>query len=426
MPSSMPGPNPCRIVPLSCAMALSLWLSATAAVSGDASPGARASIRGDGTLLLNDTPTFPIGIRIEGEGREHPRIAAAGFNVLLTSGEVGPAFYDAATANGLHVIAGHYLWATFNAARRDEVDLYASALKEAFRVPNVAGRTFMEALEATRPHPCVFAWNTCEEPHARVVEPLSTLYELIKSHRPHHLVVGLSDDGPSSHIFQNAADVVMVDCYPYRGRLSLPAMLIHQRVSAVRRRTGGKPVWFMPQLYPPAFFSKDPADDLSVGMLREACHLGLAAGARGIVMYSYYALGDLETDAGARRWDMVRAVVADLRRLAPLICDGRPRDLPLLWRGADGSDVPAPPTRVVEHYGAVYVLVANPTGGVVRSDVTAGLIRQHGYAFDATVFSGADGLEVATGTTDERTHPVLVVAAHGCGAFKLSRRPMWP
>ena len=409
------------------AVAICLAVLASAAAPRTAGmEAARASLRGDGTLVLNGDPIFPIGIRIEGEGREHARIAEAGFNTLLTSGDVGPAFFDAAARQGLHVIAGHYAWATFRGVKRDQVDLYASSLKQAFRLRNMSGQTPLEALAAAGRYPCIFAWNTCEEPHARIVEPLAVLYEIIKSHSPHHLVIGLSDDASSSHIFQNAADVVMVDCYPYRGRLSQPAMLIFDRVREVGERTGGKPVWFMPQLYPPSYFSKDPADDLTLGIMREACYLGLVAGAKGIVMYSYYALGPLDTDAGRRRWDVVRQVVGELRELAAVLCDGRPGRLPLSWLSSSGTSVPAPPLRVLEHYGSLYLLAANPSNQPLRAPLTAGLIRQRGYAFDARVLAGNDGLTVNSATTDGNEHPELGVAPHGCGVFRLQRRAMAP
>lgn len=386
---------------------------------------AKASLRDDGTLLLNGTPTFPIGIRIEGEGHEHAAIAEAGFNVLLTSGEVGPPFYESAGRHGLHVIAGHYAWATFNAMKREDVNLHASALTQAFQVRNVGGRTPLEALETAGAQPCVFAWNTCEEPHARSVEVLAVLNELIKSHKPHHLVVGLSDDGPSSHIFQNAADVVMVDCYPYRGAASLPSMQIVDRVTQVRARSG-KPVWFMPQLYPPSFFSKDPADDLTLGILREACYLGLAAGAKGIVMYSYYALGPLEEDPGRARWDVVRAVVRELRGLIPILLDGRTRKLSLHWLDESGASTAAPPFRLLDHYGRLYLVVANPSGQPLRAPVTTGFIRQRGFAFDARVYAGGDGLGVESGVTDGQEHPVLTLQPRACGVFELTRRPLLP
>ena len=387
----------------------------------------RASIRSDGTLLLDGRPVFPVGIRIEGEGEEHARIAEAGFNVLLTSGAVGSAFYESAARQGLRVIAGHYVWATFRGADREQIDLHDSALRQAYKVRNMAGRTLLEALADVGESPALFAWNTCEEPHARMIEPLEVVYELIKSHKPHHLVVGLIDDSGWAQIFQKSADVVIVDCYPYRGRLSQPAMLIYERVREARERSGNKPIWFMPQLYPPSYFSKDSADDLTPQILREACFLGLTAGAKGIVMYSYYALGDLAKPDGARRWRAVRTVTAELRKLEAIVCDGRPlRSLPLNWRTDSRTSVPAIPAQVLELYGRVYVIVANPTDASLSAGLQAGFVRLNPCAFDASVFVGGDGLTVGTASSEGREYPMLTVRPHGAGVFELRRRPMAP
>ena len=136
----------------------------------------KASIRADGTLLIDGKSMFPIGIRIEGTGKEHKQIADMGFNLLLGSGAVTPSYYQQAQKNGLLVIAGHYIWATFKGAKGRGIDLYAAdkdAIAKTFTYRNQSGQTPLQALATVDHHPCVFAWNTCEEPLAKFVEPHS-------------------------------------------------------------------------------------------------------------------------------------------------------------------------------------------------------------------------------------------------------------
>ncbi len=62
-----------------------------------------ASTRDDGVLVVNGEAVFPIGIRIEGDGRYHQMIADAGFNMLLGSGAVKPSYCAQAGRAGLWV-----------------------------------------------------------------------------------------------------------------------------------------------------------------------------------------------------------------------------------------------------------------------------------------------------------------------------------
>ncbi len=398
---------------------------------------ARASIRADGTLLINGRPVFPIGIRIEGEGKEHAQIAQAGFNMLLTSGKVEAPFYKAAARNKLWVIAGHYVWATFATIRSGnsrKVDLYAedmACLQKAFGYWNQSRRKPLEALAAFDRYPCVFAWNTCEEPPAKFIEPLEQMYEIFKSNSPHHLVVALSCDPGWAHIFRHAADVLIVDCYPYRGPRSQPAIYTYQWVRRARRASG-KPVWLMPQLYQPFYWSRRDGDELTVQQMREQNYLGLIAGAKGVIMYHYYSLwqwcehGRLHKGGCApklfqQRWDRVKRVVAELRKLGPIICDGRPAALPIQWFDEQNRPLGPQLTRLLDYYGDRYLLVCNLSARPIHAEIrgTNRLVR---HPYRVSVFLGAQDLRVERGEDSL----VVTVGPRGAGVFLLERKPLKP
>lgn len=394
-------------------------------------------LREDGTLLINGKPVFPVGIRIEGEGKEHARLAGIGFNMLLGSGAVAtPDFYREAARNKLWVIAGHYDWASFTTLSRGNkhgVDLYAGdvvGLRKAFGYVNQAGQSPLEALEAVDSFPSVFAWNTCEEPLPKFVEPLNAMYEVFKANSPDHLVITLLTHPDGFSALKHAGDLAMVDVYPYRGKASLPPILSYEYVKRAIRETG-KPVWLMPQLYHPSYFSGVPGEDLTLRQMRQAAYLGLIAGAKGIVLYSYYAyemrLGKDERPLEpllAERWERLRALVSELTKLGPVICDGRPVEMPVQWAGSDGTALGLAPTRALEYYGKTYLMVANVSGQTVTGSLrNPSRVNPNGY--ELSVFAGARdvGVTQAPGPDERAT---VTLAPNGQGVVLLTRRALLP
>ncbi len=395
---------------------------------------ASASIRADGTLLIDGKAVFPIGIRIEGDGKEHNMIAKAGFNMLLGSGAVKPSYYVQAQKNGLFVIAGHYIWATFRGAKGRGIDLYSAdkqAIAKTMTYRNQSGQTPLEAIKATRKYPCIFAWNTCEEPYAKFIEPLEIMYEIFKSHNPHHLVIPLTADVGWAHIFRNASDVIMVDCYPYRGKESQPEIYTYQFIRRAQEGIGDKPVWLMSQLYPPAYWTRNNKDELTLQQMRQQHYLGLIAGAKGVVMYSFPSLqwywrdgkrmnGSLNSPRFEKRWANVKKMVAELQKLGPIICDGKPIKFPLQWF-CRGKAVPGPKIRILDYYGDLYMLVAN----IADYSETAKVINPHRFnrnAYNIQVWLGKGGLDViqAKGKSPAK----IMIHNKSQGVFLLKRKPM--
>ena len=392
------------------------------------------SIRGDGTLLVDGRPLFPVGIRTESTAALR-EIADAGFNLVLGSGAVDDDYYKVAHELGLFILGGHYIWATFQGAAEaldmtvKEDAVLRTVLENA---KDQSGRAPLEKLARYDHLPGVIGWNTNEEPHAKTVEHLEAAYEIFKANSPHHIVATLSDIALWYHAFRNTADVLIVDNYPFRGeRHNRPILETVDNVRHGVEMMGGKPVWLMPGLYPPSFWSRNPADELQLRDLRLQIYAGLIAGAKGVLLYSHSAVSmtrgadgkrAVQTpDAVARAWDAVKKAVAELHMLAPIICDGRPnRELRIRWH-APGANGPGPQlTSVLAFYGNQHLLVANPLDVPVEGVVYGPNIGRPS-AFDGTVFAGADDLEVAStksGSTSVR------IAPRGAGVVLLKRRPI--
>lgn len=404
-----------------------------------------AAVRADGTLLVGDRAVFPIAIRTEkAQADDFERIAAAGFNMVMGSGEWGPDHYAQAHRHGLLILAGHYVWATFATFRgSNPIDLTpegAAGLRTVLKSARDQGRRgIQEALGSFDHLPGVIGWNTNEEPEAKMVQVLEYAYEIWKSNTPAHLVVSLSCDPRWFHVFRNTADVLIYDHYPFRGTGRGKRSLLKscENIRYAREVLPGKSVWLMSQLLLPSRWSRDPADEISVTDMRLQHYAGLIGGARGIVMYHYDVLrkvpegdesGQTGDDFFARRWDVVATVAAELRELAPVLRDGRPtRDLRLTWL-EPGDQGPGPQlTREIDHFGTKYLLVANPTNTAVEAGVA---VNNDGNraGYTASVHQGG-GLSVRHVEKNDGLGPGprvdrIVVGPRGAGAFVLARRPI--
>ncbi len=396
---------------------------------------ARTSFRANGTLMINGQDVFPIGVRIEGEGKEFAKIKDVGFNTLLTSGAVDATFYDEATKHNLWVIGGHYDWAHFESlskGNRHNVDFYAGdlqGLKKAFSYGNQSDMGPLEVLETYDHYPTVIGWNTTEEPLAKFVEPLETMYEVFKANSPDHLVVTLLTHPNWFHTFKHAGDVTIVDVYPYRGKNSLPAILTYDYVRRAVEETG-KPVWLMPQMYHGSYFSKDPADELTLSQIRQASYLGLIGGAKGIIFYSYYAYESLGGKTGnadeilTQRWANMTEAVQEIKKVSPLVCEGRPIDLHLSWTGEGGQGAGLVPVQTYEYYGEYYIMVANVSPYPVTASVKS-KSRANPIGFELSVFTGEEDITLTTATDVD--HPATItVQPNGQGVVRFTRLPLRP
>lgn len=401
----------------------------------------RATIRADGTLLVDDRPVFPVGMHTE-DAACIGQVADAGFNLVSGTGEWDAEHYKAAAESELLILGGHYVWATFASFRTGGgIDLRPS---EEAGIQNVLAhgrdqswRMPLDTLRAFDHLPGVIGWRTNEEPEAKLVEYMEYAYEIFKSNSPGHLVVTLSCDPRWFHAFRNTADVLVFDNYPYRGGRGPKRALLEtyewtrEGVEAME----GKAVWLMPQLIPPSRWSLDPEDELSLQQMRLQNYAGLIAGAKGVIMYSYGSFPlvyerDQDGNRASRpasdevmrqRWDRVSALVGELNELGPMICDARPtQELDIRWT-EPGSLGPGPQmTRELDLYGRKYLLVANvldvPLVGTVY-----GINGGNRRAYDASVWLGEGDLSVSAERPGE---PTITVAAQGAGVFVLTRRPV--
>ncbi len=402
------------------------------------SKSTRAAIRADGTLMLNDKPVFPVGIRTEMLDSLKP-IAEAGANLVLGSGEWGPAHYKTAQENNLFVLGGFYEWATFASFRTEGAGINLRTTEEAGiqtvlkEARDQGGRRLLDALAEFDGLPPVIGWNTNEEPEAKLTEVAEYGYEIFKSYNPRHIVVALSDAPRWFHLWKNTADVLIVDNYPFRGenpRNKRPLLETCEYIRDACEAMQGKAVWLMPQLIAPSYWSQNPEDEISLGDMRLQNYLGLIGGAKGIVMfhwgsllYAYQSGGKVpvSADVFARRLEIVSSVVKEMRALSAVICDGRPtRDLELVWI-EPGAQGPGPQmTRELDYYGTKYLLVSNVLDVPIQGKVF-GINGGNRRGYNASVFLGQGDISV---TQIQPGESLITIGPRGSGVLVFERRPI--
>ena len=191
-----------------------LWTTTALAQDGTT----RAAFRDDGALLVDGKAVFPVGARCE-RLASVAQIAQARFNLVLGSGEWKREHYDDASTRGLLILAGHHSWLTFRGVP-DGIDLKVreeTLLKHVARAArDQSQRTIHETLAEFDALPGVIGWCISDEPEAKLSEVAEAGYELFKSNSPGHVVSQISCDPHWFKNFRHAADVLIVDHYPFQ------------------------------------------------------------------------------------------------------------------------------------------------------------------------------------------------------------------
>ena len=396
-----------RFFALLLASAFAIAAMAAGAAHGEAP--LRAAIRGDGTLLVNGKPVFPIGVRTEKIGHLR-QIADAGFNLVMGSGEWGLAHYREAHRRKLMIFAGHYVWASFSGTAKDfNLRARNDALVRNMltRAKDQSGRTLGQALRQFDHLPGIIGWKTGDEPEAKLTELVEAAYEIIKSHNPSRVVGPITCDRQWLRNLRNGADVLILDNYPLRGSYKKKYLTsineTYLRMARTVKAMQGKAAWYMPPMYPYSYWSNRPKEDFTLRDTRLTVYAGLIAGAKGIVFYHWGLMdkawmrdktGDRKRitvgeKVVARRLGIMKSLAGELRQMGPMICDGRPNDEPDIRWIAPGANGPGPQlTRVIEYDGKQHLLVMNLLDVPIKAMVFCPNPAHYFRAYDAAFFVG--------------------------------------
>ena len=401
-----------------------------------------ATIRGDGTMVVDGQPFFPVAFRAEKlEGVKEG--IDCGFNMVMGSGEWDRQIYDVANQAGLKIIGGdsyvHFLGV------QEGINLKAretSVIWNFIRhTRDQRRRSVFKQLTEFGKLPGVIGWVTNDEPEAKSTEVCEAAYEVVKSYMPEKLVFTISCDVRWVSGLINTADVLIYDRYLLRGTqpkeraYSNALNSLSDYMEHCVKEWQSKSCWYMPQLYPPSYFSLKKDELLTAADLRQQCYTALIAGAKGLVFYDWGELNythyrnkkgekqsvKLTPEQKAQQLDMLRSIVSEFKSLGEIICDGRVSREAFVMFTAPGKLGPGSiKHRILDYYGKQYILLSNPLD-VPLEGVFLGPDMGHNNfqkTFTGRVFAGENDITLGKHKEGMVT---FTVAPGGCGVVELTR-----
>lgn len=199
-------------------------------------------------------------------------------------------------------------------------------------------------------HPALLAWYVNDEMSEDWIPRLDARRRLVRELDPGHPTWGVIYQVESSHRYLNTCDILGTDPYPVGTGQDLDMPLRYSRIT-VANVFGSRAVWQVPQAFDWGTYNKtlkNPRFPTREEM-RSMSWQCIAAGANGIVFYSFASMHkmrpDDKTSTFEGRWADLTAVAEEIRREFPtLLSDPGPkvREAPdgmgaRSWRLADGS-----------------------------------------------------------------------------------------
>ncbi len=414
-----------------------------ALLSGMALYAEQATIRGDGTMLIEGKPIFPVGLRTEKLDYVKDALEC-GFNMIMGSGEWELPQYEYAASKDVWIIGGdcyvHFagIKEGINPKARED-----AVIRNAYKnIRDQHKRTIRQALETFGNQPKVIGWVIGDEPEAKSTEVAEAIYEIVKGYMPEKLVFNISCDVRWVPCLLNTADVMIYDRYLLRGTPLSPDKTFNISKNTLTDQLDhtvniwkDKSCWYMPQLYHPSYFSMKPEELLTLQDLRVQCYLALQCGVKGLIFYTWEELpltwtkGEdgkrkkqfLPKEKYAEMMSMMKELVAELKSLSPVLCDGRPsREVFVNWLKPGVAGPGSQRIRVLEYYGKQYLIVHNPLDEPMEGVCLGPDLHHANYAntYEGKVITGKNDITLSK-------HPKGMVqfkiVPNGCGVIELSR-----
>ncbi len=300
---------------------------------------------GEGRFIVDGQPFFPLAMYA---GEVTPAMLdeylEAPFNTVLPYPEVGEQMLSECARRGLKVIFGqssNWPWTRWSQDRgtvTDEAsDRYVAAL-----------------VSGLKEHPAILGWYINDEiPFSRMGD-VRRRYALIRERDPNHPVVTVNFHVDMITPFLSASDVIGTDPYPYpKDQLS---MVRDWTLKTRRGVFGMRPVLMAPQAFDWKDYSKVHGEGFPpYRELRNMAWQAIAAGANGLVFYSYGAMKKNfrgRPEEFRRHWQDVVRLVKEIKACEPWLVSAEPA--PTVT-----SDSPDILKRAFSFRGEVKVLTVN-------------------------------------------------------------------
>jgi hypothetical protein len=305
-------------------------------------------------LVLDGEPFFPLGMYWGAVKPDEIAIyAKSPFNCLMPYADIGRAGLDLAQSNGLRVIYS-------------VKDLYEG--HRGLRSREAADAAVRKTVESLRDHPAIAAWYVNDEFPLTRLDELSArqrLMEELDPGRPTWSVLYQIDDLRG---YLPTADALGTDPYP------IPATPPRRALEWTRTSVGAtfdtRAVWMVPQVFNWASYRTTPEERAkqrapTLDEMRSMAWSCIAAGADGLIFYSWFDLWRMDKPLGAGgraetrdpfedRWRDVTAMAAEIRAFMPVLLSDEPAPA---VTAAGAPDTVA--WRAFRHGGKPHVLCLN-------------------------------------------------------------------
>ena len=326
-----------------------------------AMPKRRVSIDFQGLAVVDGKPFFPFGMFVHSfAGPKAEKYAKGPFNCILSYGALTRAQMDFAHSKGLKVLYS-------------VKDIFRGAAFQPFAMADEDDEVaFVAAKVASlKDHPALLGWYTQDEAGPGIVPRLTDRDRLIRMIDPDHPTYGCLCRTDATIEYMGTSDVLGTDPYPLTGKAKRIVRVAESTRNAKAAFFGMRQLWQVVQAFDWSYYNKDkscmyhPNGDEILNM----CLQSVAAGANGVLLYSYSALGGnafgRSQEDFEKYWqEACRAGEAFSRMIPVFLSD----DASHLVEGV-GDELPV---RAWRHDGKVWYLAVNATYKPVKAHVRIG------------------------------------------------------
>ncbi len=330
---------------------------------------------GQGRTIVNGRPFFPLGMYWGSITTNKIDVYAKGpFNCLMPyNAPNSKDLMDLCHARGLKVI--YSVKDIYSGTRWAPKGICTEADEVAYITNRVA---------RFKDHPALLAWYLNDELPLTMLPRLSARRDLMERLDPAHPGWAVLYQFDQIQDYMPSFDVIGTDPYPIPNRSA--GMATTWTRATARGTAGCKPLWQVPQAFDWAAYKKTDEERRKCrapteAELRSMCWQCIAAGANGLVLYSWYDLWKEPNGVPfAQRWAECCRVCEEIKRHIPVLLGdelrGFARPEPL---GPSSSEKEDPlSVRTWKHEGDVWVLAVNSSDKPLNAQLS--LSRECGSA----------------------------------------------
>ncbi len=317
-------------------------------------PKASSVLIRDNTIIRNGEPFFPIAL-FRSDDLILKRLKEADAPIDMSRGAMLRDLAD----RGFNTV--HYSW------QPPPIDYLDEAHRHQLMVVAETNLDF-DSIPTLRDHPALLGYYYADEPLPSQSKQLKAAYLRYRELDPYHPVMTAINNESVGFSGDRFIDIALPDPYPIGG----PTSTLEEVIPAVRNAASllnaddpRSSVFIVPQLFTSSI-NRWHGFEPTYEQLRANTYAGLAAGAKGVFYFSYWAHEPLDQGMSgnpdrkywylpeSKLWDRIGELNAELLEISPAILDGQVSEVPSDRKGFVG--------RVWQRNQEAIIVLVNTTG----------------------------------------------------------------